>query len=94
MLADLQQLLLLSLLNPATLLVGYWIGRRASEVQKVVIGGFAAGLAGVAFIWLLGRLGIWIGNPRAVGGAFVACFVAGLGWAWLGFRIAGLRGGR
>jgi len=87
MLADLQQLLLLSLFNPATMLVGYWIGRKADQVQKVVVGGFAAGFAGVLFIVLLGKLGIWIGNPRAVGGAFVACFFAGVLWSYVGWRV-------
>ncbi|MCC6780272.1 MAG: hypothetical protein IT537_27165 [Hyphomicrobiales bacterium] len=87
MLADLKQLLLLSILNPAAILVGYWFGRRADQVQKVVIGGFVAGVAGVLFIWLLGKLGVWIGNPRAVGGAFVTCFVAGMIWAYVGWRV-------
>ena len=44
---DLVNMLVFSLLNPGTIVVGLLVGRAADQVQKVVVGAFLAGLAGL-----------------------------------------------
>ena len=57
-------ILLLALFNPATLVAGYWFGRNADQVQKIIVGAFAAGLAGTFFAWLVMRFGMTTGTPK------------------------------
>ena len=84
---EVKDILLLALVNPATLAVGYWFGRRADQVQKIVVGGFAAGLAGTVFAWLVMTFGNTTGTPKLLSGIFVVAAVAGLGWARLGYWV-------
>ena len=80
-------ILLLALFNPATLVAGYWFGRNADQVQKIVVGGFAAGIAGTMFAWGVMRFGQTTGTPKLLAGIFVVAALAGLGWARLGFWV-------
>ena len=80
-------ILLLAVFNPATLIVGYWFGRNADQVQKVVVGAFAAGSAGTFFAWLVMRFGMTTGTPKLLPGIFVVAAAAGLGWARLGYWV-------
>lgn len=89
---ELREILLLGIVNPATLIVGYWLGRRADQLQKAVVAGFVAGLAGTVFAWLLMRLGYTPDNPRLHGGIFVTSLLAGTAWAGLGYWLRNLRG--
>lgn len=84
---ELKDILLLALMNPATLVVGYWLGRRADQVQKTVIAGFAAGLAGAVWAWLQMQLGFTTAQPKLLSGILVVSIIIGALWAWLGYRI-------
>jgi membrane associated rhomboid family serine protease len=85
--ADLKDVLLLALANPATIAVAYWLGRRADQRPKIVVAAFIAGIAGVVFAWLLMLTGMVEPKVRLLSGIFVAAGVSGLVWAWLGFTI-------
>ena len=84
---EVKDILLLALFNPATLAAGYWFGRNADQIQKIVVGAFAAGLAGTFFAWLVMRFGTTTGTPKLLAGIFVVAAIAGLGWARLGFWV-------
>ena len=84
--APLRTILLLALLNPAAWVVGAMLGRRADQPQKLVIAGFVAGLAGVAFAWALMALGIVEPAPRLLAGVFIASIAVGTLAAWVGWR--------
>jgi hypothetical protein len=87
---DLIAVLLSALLNPAVIVVAFWMGRHADQRQKLPVAAFAAALAGSALIYVAVRLGMGgvAGVGRAAAGVFVAEFLFGLVWAWLGFRLA------
>jgi len=61
------------------------IGRRADQAQKIIVAGFAAGIAGVLFAGLLMLVGLYPPKVRLLSGIFVASFLAGLVWGWIGF---------
>ena len=82
---ELKDVLLLSIMNPATLAAGYMIGRRADQVQKVVVAAFVAGIAGVVFAGLLMLTGLYPPKVRLLSGVFVASAIAGIAWAWVGY---------
>jgi hypothetical protein len=82
---ELKDVLLLAIMNPGTLAAGFLIGRRADQAQKIIVGGFAAGIAGVLFAYLLMVTGLHPPDVRLLGGVFVASALMGLVWAWLGF---------
>jgi hypothetical protein len=82
---ELEQIFVLSVMNPATILVGFLLGRRADQKQKIAVGAFGAGVAGTAFAGLLRSLGYTQLQPRLLAGVFVLSFVLGMVWAWIGF---------
>lgn len=81
-----RHILLLSILNPAVLVVGAWLGRRADQPQKLVIAGFIAGLAGLPAAWIAMRLGITDAGPRLLAGIFIAGAFVGAAAAWVAWR--------
>jgi zinc transporter ZupT len=87
---DLLAVVLSALLNPAVIVVAFWMGRHANQRQKLPVAAFAAALAGSALIYAAVRLGMQgvASVGRAAAGVFVAEFLFGLVWAWLGFRFA------
>ncbi|MFM9942732.1 MAG: hypothetical protein ACKVP7_24920 [Hyphomicrobiaceae bacterium] len=82
---ELKDILLLAVMNPATLMAGYWLGRRADQVQKLVIAAFIAAIVGTIYVWLLMRFGFFKSQPRLVAGVFIASALLGGGWSWLGY---------
>jgi spore maturation protein SpmB len=86
---DLVAVLLVALLNPAVIVVAFWMGRNADQRHKLPVAAFAAALAGSVLIYVAVRLGMTgikqVG--RAAAGVFIAQFVAGLAWAYLGYRL-------
>jgi hypothetical protein len=86
---DLLAVVLSALLNPAVIVVAVWLGRQADEWQKLAVAAFAAALAGSVVIFVAVRLGMKgvASVGRAAAGVFIAEFLFGLGWAWLGFRF-------
>ena len=86
---DLLQMLIFSLVNPGTILVGLLIGRAADQVQKIIVGAFVASLAGLLVAWLAAKAGVPVGlkQPRNVAGLFILGWMLGLWWSWVGFRF-------
>jgi hypothetical protein len=82
---ELWEVLTLSFMNLGTVLAGFFVGRRADQAQKIVVGAFASGIAGVAFAGLLLVFGFSAAHPRALAGVFVLSFVLGIVWTWIGF---------
>ena len=81
--------ILIALFNPAVIVVAFWLGRNADQLQKVPIAAFAAALAGSVLVYIAVR---WFGLPqpavgRAAAGIFTAEFVFGLVWAYIGRRF-------
>ena len=85
---DLIEVVTHAVMNPGTIVAGYLIGRHADQPQKIIVGAFAAGAAGVLFAWLVMKLGLSPDHPRLFVGIFVLSFILGAIWAWLGW-IAG-----
>lgn len=90
---DLKLVLLTALLNPAVVVVAFWMGRGADQWQKLPVAAFAAALVGSALVFVASRLGIGpvASVGRAAAGIFTAQFLFGLVWAYVGRRI-GRRG--
>jgi hypothetical protein len=85
---DLKAVLLTALLNPAVIAVAFAMGRRADQWQKLPVAAFAGALIGSALLYVAVRLGLTgvTGVGRAAAGVFIAEFLFGLLWAYLGFR--------
>jgi hypothetical protein len=86
---DLRSVLVIALINPAVLIIAFWLGRRADQWQKLPVAAFAAALAGLAFVYIAARLRMPVVSElgRAAAGVFTAQFVFGLVWASVGFYI-------
>ncbi|MFV0295011.1 MAG: hypothetical protein ACK5JT_02705 [Hyphomicrobiaceae bacterium] len=84
---DLKDALLLAVANPAAIAAGYYLGRKADQVQKLVLAPFVAGIAGMAFAWLLMRTGVIEPKIRLLVGIFIASGVLGIGWSVLGYLV-------
>jgi len=80
---------LTALLNPAVIVVAFWMGRNADQWQKLPVAAFAGALAGSIIVYLAVRVGIArvAGVGRATAGVFIAEFLFGLIWACLGYRF-------
>lgn len=81
-------ILFIALLNPVAIAVAFLMGRAADQWQKLIVAAFAAAFAGAGFVWLVAFIGLL--PARGVGGeagVFVAQFLFGLVWAWIGYRF-------
>ena len=86
---DPKTLVLISVFNPAVIIVAFLMGRRADQWQKLIVAAFAASLAGYALYWLVAAVGLM--PVHALGGEagiLVMQFLLGLVWATLGYRLA------
>jgi hypothetical protein len=90
---DLKAVLLTALLNPAVIVVAFWMGRGADQWQKLPVAAFAAALLGLGVVYLAARVGMLSVDDvgRAAAGIFTAQFLFALVWAYLGRRF-GRRG--
>ena len=86
---DLKDVVLTALLNPAVIVVAFWLGRNADQWQKLPVAAFAAALVGSVLVYVAVWLGIAgvAGVGRAAAGVFVAEFIFGLAWAAAGYRL-------
>lgn len=85
---DPKTLLMIAALNPAVIVAGFLLGRRADQWQKLPIAGFAAALLGFVLYWLVSALGFL--PVKALGGeaGLVALqTVFGTGWAIIGWCL-------
>lgn len=82
---DPKTLVLLSLLNPVVIGVGFYMGRQADQWQKILVAAFAASLAGFVLFWLGTLTGALVINSQGgASGVVMLQFVFGLAWAGLG----------
>jgi len=86
---ELSNVLLTALLNPAVIIVAFWLGRSADQWQKLPVAAFAAALAGSVLVYAAVRVGVpgVSGTGRAAAGVFIVQFVLGCLWAAAGFRF-------
>ena len=82
-----QLIALYAVLNPATFLVGLYMGAKANQVQKIPIAALIAAIAGMALVGLVAKLplGISLGHERAAGGMLIALLLVGLIWTSVGY---------
>lgn len=81
-------LLLIAALNPAVIITGFIMGRRADQWQKVLVAAFAAALLGFVLYWIVTALGLM--PVKALGGEaglVLMQFAFGLGWAVVGYAL-------
>jgi len=85
---DPQTVVLLGVLNPATILVAFLLGRTADQWQKIPVAAFAGAFAGFLLYWLAATLGLF--SIHALGGEagmLLVGFAAGIIWALVGYKI-------
>ncbi len=89
MAAAIQLIALYAVVNPATLLVGLYMGSKANQPQKIPIAALMSAIAGMALVGLLAKipLGISLGHERAAGGVFIALLILGTVWASIGYFV-------
>lgn len=77
---ELVHTLLVSLFNPATIAIGWLMGRRADAAAKLIVVGFAAGVGGGALVWLVNKIGLYATHPRLIPGIVVVAGLFGIVW--------------
>jgi len=85
---DPQTVVLMGALNPATIIVAFYLGRTADQWQKLPIAAFAGALSGFILYWLAATIGIL--SIHALGGEagmLLVGFISGLIWAVIGYRM-------
>ena len=85
---DPQTVVLLGVLNPATILVAFLLGRTADQWQKIPVAAFAGAFVGFLLYWLAATLGLF--SIHALGGEagmLLVGFAAGLIWAIIGYKV-------
>lgn len=80
---------LYALLNPATIVIAFWLGRQADQAGKLLIAAFAGAVAGVSVLYVAAWLRIWQAPTlgRAAAGVFAASLVTGLAYAGIGYAL-------
>lgn len=83
------EVLLYGILNPATIIVAFMMGRKADEKNKLVIAAFAGAIAGVAVLYFATLFRIWDAPRlgRSVAGVFIVSLIAGFIYAGLGYLM-------
>ena len=83
------EVLLYGILNPATIVVAFMMGRRADEKGKLLIAAFSGAIAGVAVLYVATFFRIWDAPTlgRSVAGVFIVSLVAGFIYAAAGYLM-------
>jgi len=83
----LAEVLMYGILNPATIVVAFMMGRRADEKSKLLIAAFAGAIAGAAVLYVATLLRIWDAPTlgRSTAGVFIVSLIAGLVYAAAGY---------
>jgi hypothetical protein len=81
-------LLFIALLNPVVALVGFLMGKKADQPQKLIVAGFIASAAGSAAFWLVTWLRLMpVRGSGGEAGLFVIQLVLGTIWAAIGYYL-------
>ena len=79
-------LALIALCNPATIGIGFLMGRSADQLQKLIVAAFAAALGGFILYWLAAFVGVFqVHAVGGEGGLMVMQLVFGFVWACVGY---------
>ena len=78
----------IAVFNPVFWVVGFLMGRRADQPQKILVAGFVAALVGYGVVWLATFVGLLA--AKGIGGAtgvfmigiFIGMFSAAIGYAF------------
>jgi hypothetical protein len=83
------EVLLYGVLNPATIIVAFMMGRRVDDKSKLMIAAFAGAIAGVAVLYIATFLRLWDAPTlgRAIAGVFVVSLAAGFVYAGVGYLM-------
>jgi hypothetical protein len=86
------QVALAGALNPAAIAVSYLMGRKADQLPKLLIAGFAGGAVAALSLYLAALVGIPGADnlSRALAGVFTVALVAGIFYGWIGLRSRSL----
>ena len=89
------EVFLYGVLNPATIVVAFMLGRRADDKAKLMIAGFAGAAAGAALLYVATFLRLWDAPTlgRAIAGVFTTSLIAGIVYAGIGYATKGSTGG-
>ncbi|SFV28363.1 hypothetical protein [Hyphomicrobium facile] len=89
------EVFLYGVLNPATIVVAFMLGRRADDKAKLIIAGFAGAAAGAALLYIATFLRLWDAPTlgRAIAGVFTTSLIAGIVYAGIGYATKGSTGG-
>jgi len=90
---DLKQLALIAAANPVVIGVALYLGRHCDQAGKLIVAGFAAGLAGMIPLYLAGMLhmSFMAEAGRASAGILALQVVFGTIWAALAYGLARTR---
>ena len=85
----LTEVLLYGVLNPATIVVAFLMGRKADDKSKIMIAAFAGAIAGVAVLYVATFLRLWDAPTlgRAIAGVFITSLIAGGFYASAGYLM-------
>lgn len=80
---------LYAVLNPALIIVAFWMGRKVDQPAKLLIASFAGAIAGLVVLNLAALLGVFDAPQagRAAAGIFSASLIPGFVYAWIGKRF-------
>lgn len=86
---SLLEIVLFSALNPALITVAFLMGRKADQPAKIMIAAFAGAMAVMVLLYFAALLGISDAPNlgRAAVGVFIACFLTGHLYAWIGYKF-------
>ena len=85
-------LIVLAFLNPVVAMVGFLMGRKADQAQKLVIAALAAAILGSVAVWIATRLHlVTVKGSGGEGGLFIFQCVVGFIWAAIGYYSKRLR---
>lgn len=82
-------LIMLAALNPAVIVVGFWMGLKADQWQKLIVAAMAASLTGFLLLYFAVFVGaIHASSIGGEAGIVVLQLIFGLFWAVAGFLLA------
>ncbi|MGD9667868.1 MAG: hypothetical protein AB7U75_02315 [Hyphomicrobiaceae bacterium] len=82
-------LVVLAALNPAVIVVGFWMGLKADQWQKLIVAALAASLAGFLLLYFAVFVGaIHASSIGGEAGIVVLQVIFGLFWAAAGYLLA------